>query len=555
MLTIQIKLLWERYHAHPWGQNPGRVQEAEWPPSHWRLLRALASAWFRAFPGQIPSEEMIALVETLARELPEIGIGKVVFAKTIHYQPNFSKSNATLATYGKTRHENQFAATAKPFYFRWNNIKLHSHLRALLDELLKNISYFGRADSICEAAMCDQEEISGIGWCRPCLDADGNPKRSIAQDCRDVFCANPADFKIRDLWLRRTVQCADTDVPKHLVNQMIDSDMQVDGGALVSYMMPEGWPRKWEVRIAQSYKTNPEIEPSEGSKVAHYLRFSLQSRVPIAAKFTVDLAEMFRSSAYQHLCRTYGSGANSPAMMGKNVTGHHQHAFYLPTGHDVSQAGILTDLHVWCPMGFTRAEMDAFSQVRILRLGSGRFPINPILISTGDKPAPKTQLSVGDIKSRIWQSVTPFVPPLHFYRGTKKRPKFNANALPEKQLFDCLKNAGLEESIFIERIALQEISQKRDPSSVSSRKFVIEYFASDGKWDIVRSPEDNGGLGLNGAVTASVHKNGSDRGSRKNVRRIGFFMKLTFDEPQSLPLPAFGHSSHFGLGLFMPVNE
>jgi len=190
-----------------------------------------------------------------------------------------------------------------------------------------------------------------------------------------------------------------------------------------------------------------------------------------------------------------------------------------------------------------------------LRWGSGRFPINPILIAAGDRPAPETPLSVGDIKSRIWQTVTPFVPPLHFYRGTKKRPKFNANAIPENQLFDCLKNAGLEESVFIERIPLQKVIQKRVHFSVSSSNLVFEYIASDVKWDIVRSPEGDGDPGLSGAVAASVHKNGSDSGPRKNVRRIGFFMKLTFDEPQSLPLPAFGHSSHFGLGLFVPVEE
>ena len=30
-----------RYYAHPWGINPTRLREAEWPPSPWRLLRAL----------------------------------------------------------------------------------------------------------------------------------------------------------------------------------------------------------------------------------------------------------------------------------------------------------------------------------------------------------------------------------------------------------------------------------------------------------------------------------------------------------------------------------
>lgn len=546
MLTIQIKLPWGRYHAHPWGQNPGRVQEAEWPPSPWRLLRALASAWFRSHAGQVPSSDMVALIETLAKELPEIGVGKVAFAKTVHYQPNFKhpSSSTTLATYGKTRHENLFAATAQPISFSWQSTILSPQQQIILEELLEHVSYFGRADSICEASLLSisDETPYEIGWCKPCLDDTGKPQKRIAQQCRDVFCPNPTDFKITDLWLRRKVQCGDNDTPEHLVNQMLSSDMRVDGGIIVSYQMPDGWPQKWEVRTAQTKKSsNVTRSPAEGAKVARYLRFSLQCRVPIVAKFTVPLAEMFRASAIYHLCKVHGDGANSPAITGKDVPPDDHNAFYLPLGHDDSQPGVITDLHVWCPMGFTKAEMDILLRVRRLNWGNGRFPVNPVLIAAGDAPPPDTKLSVGmniKLKSKVWQSVTPFVPPLHFYRGTIEKPKFNANAPPEKQLFDSLQAAGLNKSVLIERVLLQEGSFQYD-------------------WDIVRT---HGGKAIehsafDGTVCAEVHKNGTDTTSGKRVRRIGFFMRLTFDEPVSLPLPAFGQSSHFGLGLFAPIPD
>jgi len=44
MITIQLTFPWGRYYAHPWGINPTRLREPEWPPSPWRLLRALVSA-------------------------------------------------------------------------------------------------------------------------------------------------------------------------------------------------------------------------------------------------------------------------------------------------------------------------------------------------------------------------------------------------------------------------------------------------------------------------------------------------------------------------------
>ena len=89
MTTIQLTFPWGRYYAHPWGINPTRLREPEWPPSPWRLLRALVSAWFRAHPGQVPDAHCIALIESLGRELPEIGTGKVSFSHTVHWQPNY----------------------------------------------------------------------------------------------------------------------------------------------------------------------------------------------------------------------------------------------------------------------------------------------------------------------------------------------------------------------------------------------------------------------------------------------------------------------------------
>jgi hypothetical protein len=33
------------------------------------------------------------------------------------------------------------------------------------------------------------------------------------------------------------------------------------------------------------------------------------------------------------------------------------------------------------------------------------------------------------------------------------------------------------------------------------------------------------------------------------------FFEIEFVEPVSLPVPAFGHSCHFGLGLFLPIMD
>lgn len=163
-------------------------------------------------------------------------------------------------------------------------------------------------------------------------------------------------------------------------------------------------------------------------------------------------------------------------------------------------------------------------------------PLYPAVLIAATKEVPADSGVSFNATAKVWESVTPFVPPLHFYRGSKTNPKFNAAALPEKQLVDCLKDAGLGKSVFIERIA---------PT------------AQHANWDIVRVDVGNTAAaeGFANGVSAAVHQNSSESATAREIRRVGFFFRLTFGEPVSLPRPAFGHSCHFGLGLFIPVPE
>src|SRR5262249_48718000 len=152
--------IWGRYYAHPWGINPTRLREAEWPPSPWRLLRALVSSWFRAHPGQVPNADCIAVIEDLGRELPDIGVGKVSFAQTVHWQPNYGAAGTEEragSSYKNTRHENHFVAVHGPVFFRWPGVTLTPEEHRMLEALLAELTYFGRAESLCHAAIFNAE--------------------------------------------------------------------------------------------------------------------------------------------------------------------------------------------------------------------------------------------------------------------------------------------------------------------------------------------------------------------------------------------------------------
>ena len=49
MLAIQFEFTANRYHATQWGRH---VNEGvlEWPPSPWRILRAIVATWRRTLP-------------------------------------------------------------------------------------------------------------------------------------------------------------------------------------------------------------------------------------------------------------------------------------------------------------------------------------------------------------------------------------------------------------------------------------------------------------------------------------------------------------------------
>jgi len=551
MTAIKIIFPWGRYYAHPWGLNPVRLREAEWPPSPWRLVRALASSWFRCHPGCTLSQDAAQLIEKLGCALPEIGIGKVTFGQTVHYQPNYgATTDKEDAQYKKTRHENHFAVVHGPVVFRWPKIELSSTQQKLLAEMAAGMSYFGRAESICQAepiTTAEIEAIEGIGWCRP------TSGRRISARCRDVFCPNPDDFRVTDLWARRADNPSiDSDyTARHLVNALLSSDMKVDGAKWVSYEMPEDWPAGRVVRTPRIAKERRE-PINGGPRIARYLRFSLQCRVPIPLKFTVPLAEQFRAAASRYFREQFGDNQTSFALFGhqqdfpEDAEGEHQHAFYLPTRSldtrcGLEERGSITEIHVWCPYGFTQAETQVLQRIQRLVWKDGRYPVRPVLTAMGLEPPQCLPLATGTVKSRLWRSETPFVPPRHFYRTGHCGYKVREAESPERQLIVCLRQAGIKASGEVRRLGLSG-EEPQTSGSLPPTPY----------WSIVRAPE--GDASLPGAVISATHAN-NGMSTETNRQRIGFFMEIAFETEVALPMPAFGHSNHFGLGLFVPPRD
>ena len=88
MLAIELGFTAGRYHATPWDRqvNEGAV---EWPPSPWRILRALISTWYNKAQDQVDEPTVRSLVEKLS-QLPSFYIPQASLGHTRHFMPLFS---------------------------------------------------------------------------------------------------------------------------------------------------------------------------------------------------------------------------------------------------------------------------------------------------------------------------------------------------------------------------------------------------------------------------------------------------------------------------------
>src|SRR5947209_2479860 len=71
-LIIEQSFPLRRFRATRWNQNPFEDPYGEWPPSPWRLLRALAARWFQYSRETADQDEAQRneLLSKLAREAP-----------------------------------------------------------------------------------------------------------------------------------------------------------------------------------------------------------------------------------------------------------------------------------------------------------------------------------------------------------------------------------------------------------------------------------------------------------------------------------------------------
>jgi CRISPR-associated protein Csb2 len=135
--------------------NEGAV---EWPPSPWRIVRALIATWYlKARRDEEISELTIrALADALASQSPVFRLPRATTAHTRHYMPyNEGKNEKTTKVFDTFVQISERDAVL----VAWD-MALPPQQLAALQTLAGRLGYFGRAESLVEARVL--EGISAI---------------------------------------------------------------------------------------------------------------------------------------------------------------------------------------------------------------------------------------------------------------------------------------------------------------------------------------------------------------------------------------------------------
>ncbi len=385
MLAIKFKFTANRYHATQWGRH---VNEGvlEWPPSPWRILRAIVATWRRTLPD-IPTDRVEPVLKALASEHPKFHLPPASEGHTRHYMPynEGTRERTTLVL-------DPFVAIQpkKSLFAVWPNVNLDSQQLSDLERILHNMPYLGRAESWVSAELASEHVET------------------------NSYALDNGMFPGGDLEVVRTLVANSGIGLKEL--QVETSELRGEGR-----IDPEGahwYPYVRKRDCFTSFRTERPRQAARGEG-ATVVRFALSGKVLPMAFDTLRWGDVARDATMSKYGRQNG-GAASETLSGKDESGdplkkRHQHAFYLPTDEDGD--GRLDHLTIWAPGGLDAKEFKAVVSVQELKRGGGRDPIRLAYQAHG-KPDDFIGASCLFGKSKRWRSLTPYVLTRHRKRNS-----------------------------------------------------------------------------------------------------------------------------------------
>ncbi len=385
MVDIAITFLAGRYHSTPWGRN---VNEGvpEWPPSPYRLARALVDVWKRKLPGL--SEARFLKVLEIFTEPPLYHLPPWTLGHLRLYLPTDEKKGKFPSTRKLVFDPFIVLGRKKSLGMRFSATPSQETLSDLA-LLLQRLTYLGRSESWVEVTM--QKDIIEEGeWnCRPVEQAPSD--RAVT-----LPCLSPEGQGTPEEWLASL--CTTTE--ELLSGGRKHAPFIKD----ILYVLPD--PERKAPQISAAKRKTP-----YGN--IHCALYALSSKILPLVEETLPLAERARSYLMGIHKKLNGDlpSAVSPRFSGKDALGNplqgHRHAFFQP--FDADGDGRIDHLLVHGIEAFDEVEIRALDKFRTLWQPKGRPEIRFVLVSLMEHAS--------SASSRYWESATPFVTSRHYRKG------------------------------------------------------------------------------------------------------------------------------------------
>ena len=492
MLALCFTFPAGRYHATPWDRhvNEGAVA---WPPEPWRILRSLIATWHHKvkYAGRHSECTLLALIESLAQELPEYGLPAASHSHTRHYMPQFASGDTKLIF-------DAFTAVKRdePLTVVWPNLKLPDDQRALLDELLSVIGYLGRAESWVEAKRLGEAPETN---CKPDTQSLDTETGELKAEIVTLYAPLPSGEyqSLRQGFLtdEKASRKLGPTLPDNLLGALsVDTaDLRKHGwnqppaAKRVSYLRP--------VDALRPRYAVPEIKASDTTSISFILTGKPRPRIEDALR----IGELLRAAIMAQAKHLLGDDQIPPIFSGHDLPAGnlHRHAFYLPW--DSNGDGYIDRLLLHVPDGMNARQQQMAEQVKKLWSRGSEWKL--VVENVGD-------VGIANATTRpntVWESVTPYLHPWYI----KKHLSI------EDQLRRECRERGLSEPQILESFDEVNVGNGRKRRPIHFRRF-------------------------------------RNRRGLSQPDRLGSFWRLTFPEPVAGPL-ALGFACHFGLGMFKPV--
>jgi CRISPR-associated protein Csb2 len=385
MLVIELSFPAGRYHATAWGRH---VNEGvpEWPPSPYRLIRALFDSWKRKLPaweqGRVQN-----LLAKLASAPPWFVLPKASEAHT----RSFLSRNEPDPT-EKTLVFDAFISVAPrdTVLMGWPEAGLSASEEDDLDELLCLLNYLGRSESWISARVL--RGITGARW--NCMPAN---QESVSRD-----------FEI--------VRVAVARPPEHLPGKNWMDELAFSTGDLLKSRRSD--PPALEfvdyLRPPRCLGIEPGLRVARSAGSVQGVLYALDSKVLPVVTHTLEISEQVRVRL-MGIHKKIAGGAEfvSPRFSGKDNDGEplrgHKHSYILP--FDENQDGKIDHLLVVCRDGFDDQEQSTLDRLTSLYQRGRDYEIRCIPVKFG------RMAELSGPARRLYASTTPFVPTRHYRRG------------------------------------------------------------------------------------------------------------------------------------------